>query len=73
MIKDPNVAKQVSEVMLDIFARVDASLTEVKKTCSPEEVAAYRKATSHVVDPYSHVRVGAAVSSSPCTQAAQLG
>jgi len=51
MIKDPKVAKQISEVMLDIFARVDASLAEVKKTCSPEEIAAYRKATSHVVGP----------------------
>jgi hypothetical protein len=49
MISNPRIAKQVSDLMLDIFSRVDESLAEVKKTCSPEEVAAYRTATSHVV------------------------
>ena len=51
MIKDATIAKQISDLMLDIFSRVHASVTEVKKTCSQEEVAAYLKATAHVVGP----------------------
>jgi hypothetical protein len=51
MIKDAKIAKQISDLMLEIFSRVDASLAEVNKTCTPQEVSAYRKATSHVVGP----------------------
>jgi hypothetical protein len=49
MIKNASTARQISELMLEIFSRVDASLAEVKKACSPQELSAYRKATSHVV------------------------
>jgi hypothetical protein len=51
MIKDADIAKQICDLMLDIFSRVDASLAEVKKACTPQEVSAYRKATSHIVGP----------------------
>jgi hypothetical protein len=51
MISNAAIAKQISELMLDIFSRIDASLEKVKKACPAEEVAAYRRATSHLVGP----------------------
>src|SRR5579862_2040379 len=51
MIKNPAVAKQVSELMLDVFRRLDESTHMVKETCSPEEFSAYNKAVARVVGP----------------------
>jgi hypothetical protein len=51
VISDENVAKRINDLMLDIFYRVDASCEMVKRTCPPDEVAAYVKATARVVGP----------------------
>lgn len=51
MISDENIAKQISDLMLDIFQRVDASCESVKQACPPDEAAAYVKATARVVGP----------------------
>jgi len=37
--------------MLDVFRRVDESVARVKKTCSPQEAAAYQKAAGRVAGP----------------------
>jgi hypothetical protein len=51
MISDANTAKQINELMLDVFRRLDESVDVVRKTCSPEETAAYQKAVGRVVGP----------------------
>lgn len=51
MISDASTAKQVSDLMLDIFRRVDESLWAVKQACPPDEAAAYQKATGRIVSP----------------------
>jgi hypothetical protein len=51
VITNANTAKQISELMLDVFRRVDESVAMVKKTCSPEEAAAYQKAVGRVAGP----------------------
>jgi hypothetical protein len=51
VISDENIAKQINDLMLDIFQRVDASCEMVKQTCPPDEAAAYVKATARVVGP----------------------
>jgi hypothetical protein len=45
------MAKEISELMLDLFRRVDESVVMVKETCSPEEAAAYQKAAGRVAGP----------------------
>jgi hypothetical protein len=49
MLSNPDVAKQISDLMMDIFVRVDASVTMVRESCAADEAAAYRKATAGVV------------------------
>jgi hypothetical protein len=49
MIKNRDAAKRVSDLMLDLFARVDQSRSMVKETCSGEDHVAYVRATSGVV------------------------
>ena len=44
MIKDSIAAKQISELMMDIFIRLSDSCRQVKERCSPEEYKAYMKA-----------------------------
>ncbi len=51
MISDSSTAKQISELMLDVFRRVDESVASVKGTCPPEEAAAYQKAVGKVAGP----------------------
>jgi len=48
MLSNSEVAKQVSELMLDIFRRVDQSVAMVKQTCPAEEAKAYSKAAGRV-------------------------
>jgi len=48
MISDTDTAKQISDLMLDLFRRVDESIATIKTTCSPEEAAAYSKAAGRV-------------------------
>ena len=49
MIADTTTAKHVSELMLDISARLDESVAMVNKTCSPEEDAMYRRAVGRIL------------------------
>lgn len=49
MIADTITAKHVSELMLDISARLDESVAMVNKTCSPEEDATYRRAVGRIL------------------------
>jgi len=51
MISDANIAKQISELMLDLFRRVDESVAMVREKCSPEEAAIYQKAAGRVAGP----------------------
>ena len=48
MISNPEVAKRVSDLMLDVFYRLDASIPDVKRECSVEEAATYQKAVGRV-------------------------
>ncbi|PYX97667.1 MAG: hypothetical protein DMG71_02420 [Acidobacteria bacterium] len=49
MIRNADTAKHVSDLMHDIFRRIDESTQLVKKTCSAEEFAAYNKAIGRVL------------------------
>lgn len=49
MIKNPKIAKQISELMHDMFSRLDDSCRTVKEHCSAEEYAAYVRGTSGIV------------------------
>jgi len=49
MIKNPNTAKQISELMHDVFRRLDESTQLVKSTCSAEDFAAYNKGIGRVL------------------------
>ncbi len=51
MISNPNTARQISELMLDLFRKVDESIVMVKETCQREEAAAYQKAVGRVAGP----------------------
>lgn len=48
MIDNPEVAKQISELMMDIFTRLVDSCRMVEEHCSSDEYAAYKKATSRL-------------------------
>jgi hypothetical protein len=48
MISDPEIAKQVSRLMLDLFRQVDESLANVRERCPSDEVRAYQTATGRV-------------------------
>lgn len=49
VIKDPVVAKEISELMMDTFIRFSDSCHQVKERCRPEEYEAYVKAISKLV------------------------
>jgi len=51
MISNANVAKQISDLMLDLFRRVDKSVAMVRETCTLEEAVAYQKAAGRVAGP----------------------
>lgn len=48
MISNGETAKRISELMLDIFRRVDESVVMVRESCAEEEAAAYSKAVGKV-------------------------
>jgi hypothetical protein len=48
MIENPKVAKQISELMVDMFTQLCDSCQTVKEQCSSEEYAAYVKGTSKI-------------------------
>ena len=49
MIRNADTAKQISDLMRDIFRRVDESTQLVKSTCSDEEFAAHNKAVGRIL------------------------
>jgi hypothetical protein len=51
MISNADTAKQISQLMHDIFRRLDESVETVRNSCSQEEAATYRKAVGRVVSP----------------------
>jgi hypothetical protein len=48
MISNPDVAQEISGLMMDIFCRIDESVQAVRKSCSSDEAAAYSKAVGRV-------------------------
>lgn len=49
MIKNEAVARQISELMLDIGGRLDQSVADVQESCSPDEFRVYRRAVGAVM------------------------
>ena len=48
MLSNPDVARQISDLMMDIFTRVHESVEMVQETCGADEAGRYRKATAKV-------------------------
>lgn len=48
MIENPELAKQISDLMTDMFTRLSDSCDSVKKQCSEQEYKAYLKSTSRI-------------------------
>jgi hypothetical protein len=48
MISDPEIAHQISRLMLDLFRQVDESLADVRERCPTDEARAYQSATGKV-------------------------
>jgi hypothetical protein len=42
MIENPDVAKQISDLMMDMFTRLSDSCDSVKRQCSEQEYKAYK-------------------------------
>jgi hypothetical protein len=49
MVKDPHVAKQISQLMLDISDRISQSMASTPSECPAEEHAAYQRAAAKVL------------------------
>lgn len=49
MIENHIIAKQVSDLMIDVCDRLDESVAVVEKGCSREEFLAYRKVIGTVI------------------------
>ncbi|HTV84821.1 MAG TPA: hypothetical protein VME63_05420 [Dyella sp.] len=49
MIENSDVAKQVSELMLDYSRRLDSSIALVRDSCDAEEFKGYRRAVGKVL------------------------
>jgi hypothetical protein len=48
MISNSETAKQISDLLLATFYKLDASCDEVQKSCSPDEAVAYKRAVGSV-------------------------
>jgi hypothetical protein len=48
MIDNPSVAKQISDLMMDMFIRLSHSCETVKEQCSEQEYEAYMKGTAGI-------------------------
>jgi hypothetical protein len=48
VISDPDTARKVAKLALEIGRRLDRSLAHVQATCSPEECTSYRRAVGKV-------------------------
>jgi hypothetical protein len=51
MISNHEIAKEISELMLDVFHRLDESMKKVRSVCSAEEADVYQKSVGKVVGP----------------------
>jgi hypothetical protein len=49
MVLDPAVAREISDLMIEIERQIGKSLESVNERCSPEEYKAYKKATGKVI------------------------
>lgn len=49
MIEQEDVAAEVSKLMLEFGARLDASIALVQSRCTPQEFQAYRKAVGGIM------------------------
>jgi 23S rRNA maturation-related 3'-5' exoribonuclease YhaM len=49
MIKDKEIAENISKLMLDITARLNDSLLEVQEKCSKDEFEKYRRGVAHIL------------------------
>lgn len=49
MIRNKEMANEVSELMLDFASKLDASLVAVQERCSSEEFHAYREGVSKIL------------------------
>lgn len=48
MISNIQIAEKIKDLMLDVFRRVDESVSLVKDTCPTDEAAAYKKAAGKI-------------------------
>jgi hypothetical protein len=48
MISNEEIAREVRDLMLDLYSRVDQSMYDVRASCGPAEVDAYSKALGHI-------------------------
>jgi len=51
MISDVAMAREISDLILDLFRRLDESVQRVKETCPTEDAAAYQEAAGRVACP----------------------
>jgi hypothetical protein len=49
MIQNPEVAARVSALMLEIGAKLDASIADVQASCSEDELREYRRAVGRLM------------------------
>jgi hypothetical protein len=49
MIKDKEIAQNISKLMLDISGRLNDSLYEVQEKCSKEEFEKYRRGVAYIL------------------------
>ena len=49
MIKDKEIAQNISNLMLDISARLNDSLIEVQEKCGKDEFEKYRRGLSYIL------------------------
>ena len=54
MIKDEDIAKQISDLMLEFGAKLDESVNLVHKNCSKKEQYSYRRAVGKGDGQYAH-------------------
>ena len=50
MIKDPTMAKLVSDLLLHINGELEESVSNVKSGCSPDEFTAYRRHVGRLIN-----------------------
>ena len=50
MITDKTIARELSDMALDMAAKLDASVARVQEACSEKEPHAYRRAVGVIMD-----------------------